>query len=295
MGPHPLLGAYIALAAVSFFWGTTYLGIRIALESFPPTILIGVRFVVSGGILLLWARWKGFALPRGRQLLLIGANGVMMLGIANGCVTSAETRIPSGLTALFITTAPFWLTGVEALIPGGQKLHTPTVAAMLVGLAGVALLIAPGTSGQEISLNYLWGFLILQLGNAAWALGSIWQRRLPRTTHPVVSGAIQQLAAGATYCFASLILRPGLGNWNSKGILAMLYPIVFGSIIGYSAYMIALDRLPVAVVSIFTYVNPVVAVFLGWIVYREPFGLREATAMLIIFIGVWLVKRFAKI
>lgn len=292
MQRHPLFFAYVALAAVSFFWGTTYLGIRVALESFPPLVLVATRFLLSGSILLIGAKLRGDALPGRAEAVRTALNGLLILGVANGALTFAETKIPSGLAALFVTTAPFWLAGMDAIVPGGDKLRPATFGGMLVGFAGVALLVAPDTIGAHANAATLTGFLILQGGNCAWTLGSILQRRMTSTVHPVVSGAVQQVTAGGVYAVLAVLFNHEPVRWSTQGVVALLYLVTFGSIVGFSAYLIALARLPVPIVSIYTYINPVVAVSLGWLFYREPFGWHEAGAMLVIFFGVWLVKRF---
>ncbi len=274
-----------------FFWGTTYLGIRIALESFTPLELVAVRFTLSGGIMLAAARMLGVALPRGKELARTAINGILVLGIGNGCLAFAEERIASGLAALFITVSPFWMVGIEALVPGGEKLHAPTIAGMLIGFSGAAILVAP-QGGGGFSPGVVAGFFILQLGSFGWSLGSILQKRQTGPVHPIVSGAVQQAAAGLVFILPAVILRGQSTHWTPRGIGAVLYLMMFGSIVGYSAYIYAMSALPVAVVSIYTYVNPIVAVTLGWLFYREPFGIRELFAMAIIFTGVAIVKRY---
>lgn len=138
--------------------------------------------------------------------------------------------------------------------------------------------------------NVVKGFLILQLGCFSWSLGSLLQRKQATFAHPIVSGGVQQLAAGLAFVVPALVAGGDI-HWHARGVGAMLYLVMFGAIVGYSSYMYALEHLPVAVVSIYNYVNPVVAVILGWIVYREPFGAREATAMAVIFTGVAMVKQ----
>jgi drug/metabolite transporter (DMT)-like permease len=291
---HPHFRAYAALVAVCFFWGTTYLGIRMALETFPPLVLMAGRFTLSGSLMLVAARLMGARLPRGKELWLTALNGVLVLGIGNSCLTFAETWIGSGMAALFISTSAFWMVGIEAAFPGGERLHLPTIAGMLIGTAGAALLVAPGAMAQGFGSSVVKGFLALQFGCLGWGLGSILQRRQPSQAHPVVSGAVQQLAAGLAFLVPALVANESPVRWATRGVLALLYLVVFGSIVGYSAYIYAMDRLPVAIVSIYTYINPVVAVFLGWLIYREPFGRTEALAMLIIFVGVATVKRFGQ-
>jgi drug/metabolite transporter (DMT)-like permease len=287
---HPGIRAYLALVAVCFFWGTTYLGIRMALETFPPLVLVSTRFILSGSILIAAALARGSRLPRGRDLLIAALSGILILGIGNGCLTFAELLIPSGLAGLISTLSPFWLVGIEAAMPGGERLHAPTVLGMIVGFGGVALLLS-GEVGSGVFGHAAWsGFLLLQAGMVAWTGGSLYQRRQRADAHPIVVGAVQQLFSG----LAVLPLAVVSGNhhiaWSARGISALFYLVTFGSIVGYSAYAYALDRLPVAVVSVYPYVNSVVAVALGWLFYREPFGAREAAAMLVIFAGVGLVK-----
>ena len=289
MRDHPQFKAYAALVSVCFFWGTTYLGIRMALESFPPFLLVAARFILSGSIMLIFALARGLHIPRGRELRIASVTGVLILGVGNGALVFAELLVPSGVAGLIITISPFWMVGIEAMA-GGEPLHLPAIFGMIVGLGGAALLFAPDLGTHGFNHNLLLGFLLLQVGMASWSFGSIYQRRNAGKAHPVIAGAVQQLAAGlATLPFA-LVLREHPVEWSTRGVSAILYLVLFGSIVGYSSYAYALDRLPVAIVSIYPYVNAVVAVSLGWLFYREPFGVRETAAMAVIFAGVAIVK-----
>jgi drug/metabolite transporter (DMT)-like permease len=290
---HPLFKPYLALVAVCFFWGTTYLGIRMSLESFAPLQLVCVRYMISGALLVLFAIAKGAYLPRGRELGAVCFSGFLTLGVGNGALVFSEVLIPSGIAGLIITISPFWMVGAEALLPGGERLHAPTIGGMVVGLAGAALLFTPDQGTHTIDRNLLNGFLILQLGMAGWSFGSIYQRRKSGKAHPVIAGGMQQLAAGLILAPFAIAIPGHPVHWSMRGVTALLYLVFFGSIVGYSAYAYAMDRLPVAIVSVYPYVNAIVAVTLGWLFYREPFGLREALAMVIIFASVWVVKRFA--
>jgi len=279
--------AYVALAAVCFFWGTTYLAIRIAIETLPPAFVIFARFTLSGSILLAVARLNGAHIPRGRELWIACGCGVMVLGIGNAAPVYAEQIIPSGLAGLFATLSPFWLTGMEAMM-GGEALHAPTIAGMAIGFAGTALLLLPGAGSFERPTVI--GFVIIQVGVIAWTLASLIQRRQPIKAHPIVIGAIQQLAAGLVYIPVAAFVPEHAIVFRLRSVLALLYLVVFGSIVGYSAYIVALDRLPVAIVSVYPYINAVVAIGMGWVFFREPFGLRELAAMVIIFCGVGVIK-----
>ncbi len=276
-----------------FFWGTTYLGIRMALESFPPLALVSIRYILSGGILLAGAAIRGDYLPRGKELGAACFTGFFTICLGNGALVIAETFIPSGLAGLIITISPFWLVGMEALLPGGERLHAPTIGGMAVGLAGASLLFTP-EGGTGINRAVLHGFLLLQLGMAGWSFGSIYQRRMVTKAHSIVTGATQQLAAGIIMAPFALLIHEHPIHLSARGLGALCYLVIFGSIVGYSAYVYAIDRLPVALVSIYPYANSVVAVFLGWLFYREKFGLREAAAMAVIFAGVTLVKLYSK-
>src|SRR5262249_45963740 len=151
--------------------------------------------------------------------------------------------------------------------------------------------VGPDAFRQGLSGNVVKGFLLLQFGGISWGLGSILQRRFKEAVHPVTSASIQQVAAGAFF-LPTLFLDPKPVHWTPSGIGSLFYLVVFGSIVGYTSYIVALQRLPISFVSLYTYVNPVVAAILGWIVYKEPFGLHEIIAMLVIFCGVAIVKRF---
>ena len=294
MRNHPQYKAYVALIAVYFFWGTTYLAIRMALESFSPMILLATRFLLSGGIMLVGALVSHTTLPKGRELWLTAFYGVLILGGGNGALVFAEEWIPSGLAALFITTSPFWMVGIERMLPGGERLHLPTISGILIGFLGMLVLVGQEATGHAVSGKVLSGFVLLQFGCVCWTVGSLLQRRQPTKAHPVISGAVQQLATGLFWLVPAALMKQPPVNWSWRGVLALLYLVTFGSIVGYSAYVYALEKLPVAVVSTYTYVNPIVAVALGWLVYREPFGLREMAAMTLIFLGVGVVKYYTK-
>jgi drug/metabolite transporter (DMT)-like permease len=292
--PAPSGKAYLALASVCFFWGTTYLGIRMGLEGFAPTVLISLRFLASGGLLLAILLASGYSLPKRDELWKTALTGILTIGGGNGFLTYAELIIPSGLAAIFITLAPFWFVGIDALLPNGTRLHRPTLVGMAVGLIGAIILALPGEDYPVSASSIILGGLLLQAGSALWAGGSMLQKRVTKNAHPFMAGAIQQLAVGVVFApFATTsIVQDGI-HFEARATWALLYLIVFGAIVGYSSYIYALSHLPVAMVSIYNYVNPVVAVILGWLFYREPFGVRETIAMVIIFAGVALVKHFS--
>lgn len=296
---HPTAKSWVALLFVYIFWGTTYLGIRMALESFSPLLLMGLRFMISGTVLLIGGRLLGMQIPSGKDLRHTAIFGLLTLGIGNGCLTLAELWVPSGLAALLITTSPFWMLTIDSLVPGGDRFYKPVLWGMFIGLTGTVLLLLPigGGSGNQATSaaagtgKVLLGFLVLQFGNWGWCLGSILQRRHASQCHPVMSGAVQQMAVGLICIVPGLVTNGAQAHWTAKGLGAVFYLATVGSIIGYSAYLYAMDTLPVSIVSTYSYVNPVVAVLLGWLFYSEPLGIRELAAMAAIFAGVAVVRK----
>lgn len=282
--------AYLALFAVCILWGTTYLGIRISIETIPPLYLIAGRYTISGALLLLMARLRGLYIPSRREFLQTALCGIICIGIGNGFLALAETWVPSGLAALFYTTCPFWMVGFDAFLPGGHRPLASTIRGLLVGVGGVVFLVLPVAMSEGFRGGTFSGFLILQLSAVGWVAGALLQKRVRVQAEPVVTGAIQQLAAGLAMFIPSSLFEQLPQHISHRSAIAVVYLVIFGSCIGFTAFIYAMSRLPVAIVSVYTFVNPIVAIFLGWLFFREPFGIREFIAMLIIFFGIAIVK-----
>ncbi|HEX4750180.1 MAG TPA: EamA family transporter [Bryobacteraceae bacterium] len=276
--------------AVCFFWGTTYLGIRVAVETVPPLYMISVRYIISGAILLVAAAMGGARLPKGRELLYTAVCGIICIGIGNGFLAIVEQWIPSGLAALFYTTSPFWMVGIDALLPAGKRPRGLTVLGLLIGIGGVAYLVLPEARAQGLTGSSMLGFLLLQVSGIGWALGALLQKRVHTQSAPLVNGAVQQLAAGLAVGVPAMFLERAPHAVSTRSELAVAYLVVFGSIVGFSSFIYSMARLPVAIVSIYTFVNPLVAVFLGWMMLNEHVGYREFVAMGIIFGGIAVVR-----
>lgn len=290
------LGAYGAWAAVCFFWGTTYLAIAVGLESFPPALFAGLRFIVAGGVLFfVMSRQRGARLPIGREWFDLGVVGLMLLGVGNGAVVWAEQWVPSGMAALLVATSPFWAAALERLQKGGERVGVRGLLGMAVGFGGLALLVGPQLFGAELNGKYVLGVVIIQVGSFFWQAGSVYSKLRPVGVSPLMSSAVQMIWAG----LALTILGTLLGEWSgmrfsARSAGALLYLIVFGSIVAYSAYMYAIQKLPLPLVSTYSYVNPLVALVLGWLILSEPLGWREGGAALVILLGVALVKTSPK-
>ena len=282
--------AYLCLAAVCLFWGTTYLGIRIGLEGLAPFYLIAIRYIISGGVLVAGAGLAGLRLPRGRELVLTSLCGIVCITVSNSALVFTELFIPTGLTALFYTTAPFWMVGVNALLPRGAKPMALTVGGLLIGVSGVVFLVYPAAIREGFRGRTLQGFLLMQLAVVAWVTGALLQKRVATQVTPLATGAVQQFAGGLATFVLAAVFEQAPRHLAMRPAIALVYLIAIGSIVGYSAFIYAMHHLPVALVSIYMFVNPIVAVFLGYLFFREPFSYRAATAMLIIFVGIAVVR-----
>lgn len=286
------LGPLAAWAAVCFFWGTTYLAIRIGLETLPPMLFAGMRFMTAGALLFTIVRaWTGARLPKGREWFDQSVVGLALLGVGNGLVVWAEQWIPSGPAALLVATSPFWVMGLERFLREGERTNARAVAGLVVGFGGLALLVAPNLYGASVGASYLWGMIALQAACASWSIGSVYAKHHPTGVAPLMGAAIQMLVAGAALTLIGIALgeRSGL-HFSARSFGAFAYLIVFGSIVAYGSYTYAVQKLPLSLVSTYSYINPVIAVLLGWVVLREQMGWRVIAAMLIILGGVAMVR-----
>ena len=284
--------AYLAWIAVCLVWGTTYLGIRIALETIPPALLGGLRYVAAGAALAVILRARGERLPGPAHWRGLAVLGFLMIALGNGGVIWAQQWVPSGIAAVVVAASPFWMTGLEAVLPGGERLTARGVTGLLIGFAGFLMLVWPDlTAGGELGRQFAVGVIALQIACIGWALGSSYSRRHARGENALGSAALQMLFGGL-FMLAAATVR---GEWAELSFtwrtgLAELYLIVFGSLVGYSAYVYALKHLPVSTVSLYAYVNPVIAVVLGTLLLSEPFGWRVVVASATVFAGVAVVR-----
>lgn len=285
-------GPLAAWAAVCFFWGTTYLGIRIGLETLPPTLFAGLRFLTAGVLLFTIVRaWSGARLPKGKEWLDQSVVGLALLGVGNGLVVWAEQWVPSGPAALLVATSPFWVMGLERFLREGERAGGRALAGLLIGFGGLALLVAPNLYATGVGAKYLLGMLALQAACASWSVGSVYAKHHPTGVAPLMGAAIQMLVAGAALTLTGIILGESNNlHFSARSFGAFAYLIVFGSIVAYGSYTYAVQKLPLSLVSTYSYINPVIAVLLGWIVLGEQMNWRVIAAMLIILSGVAMVK-----
>ena len=283
----------LAFAAVYVLWGSTYLGIRVGVETIPPFLLAGVRHLTAGTLLYVVLHARGAQRPTLRHWRSAAVIGGLMLVGGNGLVTWAEKSVPSGLAALIVASVPIWMTVLDGL-QHRRRPHGVVLAGLAMGMLGIGLLVAPGSLGGSSHVNPI-GAVALLSASLFWAIGSLHSRRASLPSSVFLATAIEMIAGGALLLLTSAATREWAGFSLSavslRSVLALGYLIVAGSLLGFTAYVFLLAATTPARVSTYAYVNPVVAVFLGWALLSEPISLRMAVAAVIIVAAVALIIR----
>jgi drug/metabolite transporter (DMT)-like permease len=257
---------------VYFFWGSTYLGIRIAVENIPPALMCGARFLTAGALLLAFCAWRGYQIRyRPVQLLHMAVVGILLLVGGNLTLAYAEQTVPSGLSALLIAATPLWFLVLDNLLLGKHRISKRGLAGLAIGVAGMFVLLWPDLRAtSSLGRRELWAALTLPLGSFSWALGSVLSKRWESGADRLSATAWQMTFAGlANLALAALHRDYMQVVWTARGVGAIVYLIVCGSWIGHTAYIWLLGHVPTAKVSTYAYVNPVVAVLLGWMIEHE--------------------------
>lgn len=277
---------------VYLFWGSTYLGIRIAVEQIPPALMCGVRFLMAGTLLLLFCVLRGRAISyRPTQLFHMAVIGILLLMGGNLTLSYAEQIVPSGLSALLISMTPLWFLVLDNLLLGKHQIAGRGLLGLGLGVAGMVVLLWPDLRATgAIGHRELWAALTLPAGSFSWALGSVLSKRWESGADRLAATAWQMTFAGLANLILAIANRDYLRVvWTPRGIGAVVYLIVFGSWVGYTAYIWLLRHVPTSKVSTYAYVNPVVAVFLGWIIEHEVVDRFIMTGSAIVVISVILV------
>ena len=281
----------VAFASIYLIWGSTYLGIRVAIETMPPFAMAAARFALAGLLLYAFLRWRGAPKPTAAQWRTAGVVGTLLLLGGNGSVAWAEQFVPSGITALIIGASPLFMVLTEWAWPGGSRPTAVVLTAMLIGLAGVTWLAAPWeAAGERLHLG---GLLAILGGSLAWSVGSIYSRHSKTGASPFMASALQMLSGSAALAVMAWLH----GDWRavdfasvtSRSWVAFFYLVAFGSLVGFSTFVWLLKHTTPARVSTYAYVNPVVAVFLGWALLDEPVSPRTLLASAIILGAVALI------
>lgn len=278
----------LAFAIVYIVWGSTYLGIRIAVEAIPPALCAGLRFDIAGTLILIYALWRGDRLPsNGRDWFNIAFTGAMMLIGGNGLVTYSQQWVPSNQAALIVATSALWIAWFGTFGSSGEKLRPWTVVGLLLGFAGVAVLVGGGISAHAAPPL---AYAALMLAPVTWAIGSVHSRRHPVANSPLVTAALQMLTAGIAMTIAGLMMgEQDRLRWETHSLLALAYLIVFGSCIAYAAYVWLVHQVTPALLGTYAYVNPAVAVLLGWLVVDETLTQTQIVGTLIVLAAVVMV------
>ncbi len=282
----------LALISVYIFWGGTYLGIKIAIETMPPFLMAGIRFLIAGTLLYMISRATGATKPTRKEWQGSSIVGALLLLGGNGLVGLAEKTVPSGVASLLIATVPLWILLLTWVFEGGKKPHIGVVTGVAMGLVGIFVLVFQPNSASSEKIDFM-GVGLLIVASLSWSIGSLYSRKALQNKHPLMSTAMQMLSGGALLSiFAYLV-----GDWHGftlsqvsmSSLVAFAYLIVFGSIVGYSAYVWLLKNAQPSWVSTYAFVNPVVAVLLGWQIAGETLTKSAIVAACIIIPSVVLI------
>jgi drug/metabolite transporter (DMT)-like permease len=281
-----------AFASIYIIWGSTYLAIRYAVETIPPFLMGGTRFLVSGALLYALARRRGAerpTKPHWRNAIIAG--GFLLLG-GNGAVIWAEQFVPSGLTALLVSILPFWLVIIEWLRPPRKRPGPAILAGLALGFVGIIVLVGPGNVAGQSNVRPI-GALVLILGSLSWAIGSFWSRDAELPDSGLLTTGMEMLGGGILLMIVAA-LAGEFSHFDVHGIsrasaVGLIYLIIFGSLLGFTSYIWLLDKVSPARLGTYAYVNPIVAVLLGWSIAGETLSARTAVAAAIVICAVALI------
>ncbi len=284
---------WLGLAVVYVVWGSTYLGIDLAVRTIPPFLMAAVRFLIAGSLLYAWAVRRGDRSdrPTARQWVSAFLIAAPMLAVGNAAVGWAEQTLDTGTASLIVASVPLWMAFLDRVIYG-QRLVRAAVTGLLIGFVGVGLLVAPGGGGASTAA------IVLVFGSAAWAIGSLYSRRAPQPNRPLVAAGMQMLAGGLILVVVSAVagefstVHPGRVSLESW--LGLAYLVVAGSLVAFTTYMWLLRNAPTALVGTYAYVNPFVAVLLGTVILGEPLGWRTLVGGGIVIAAVAMIVRAPK-
>lgn len=287
------LKVWSALLVVYFIWGATYLGIRYAVETIPPFLMAGTRFLLAGTILFIWRRSAGDPAPSRGQWLRATIVGLLLLLGGNGLVSWAEKNVASGVAALIIGSAPLWMTAMEAMRPGGVRPNWLSLLGLGMGFGGIAVLVGPsllhGAQGGSQQL----GIVLLLFAALFWSIGSIYSRSADLPKSSLLSTSIEMLAGGTGLYLAGTFSGQWhqlvLANIAMRSWLGLVFLTIFGSMVGFTAYAWLLRNAPVSLVATYAYVNPLVAILLGSIFAQELLTVRILFAAIMIIGSVVLI------
>jgi drug/metabolite transporter (DMT)-like permease len=286
--------AWLAFAAVSVFWGTTFFAIRVGVTSFPPMLMAGFRHSIGGILICSYFLLKGYKFPALKELKVFAVNGILMLSLGNGLVTWAEIYVSSGLAALICALTPIWIVLLNSFTGVKEKITGKILIGFLICLTGQFLIFNDNLK-DFANPYYTLGIIAIIVANLSWAIGTLYSKNQKTVTHPFFGAGLQMLSGG----FVLDVIGTVKGEWaelhpTAESIFAMLYLVFFGSIVAFGAYMYVLKKLPTTIVSTYAYINTIVAVLLGWLFLNEKLNFILAFAIFLTIAGVWMVSRAVK-
>lgn len=288
------LRAYLAWAAICIIWGTTYLAIKIGVTDLPPLLFAGIRWTIAGPLFLLIISFKKYPMPKREELLPLAIIGISLIGVTNGLVVVAEQWLPSGLTSLLITTLPLWVITFEFLFPPHLKMNKLLIAGLIVGFVGVSIIFI-GDARYIFDSGYLLGVLCVFVGVISWAGGSLYSKNKKISSHPLVSAGFQMFFAGIAQTTVGLMLGEASEfTFTPNSFMAFIYLLFIGSMVGYASYIYAISHLRVSFVATYSYINPIIALFLGWFVLNEDLDLSIIISAVLVLAGIAMVNSGAK-
>ena len=290
-------GLISAFTAVYLVWGSTYLAIAFAIDSMPPLIMIGSRFVVAGLLVYAYMSLRGKAQPTRRMWRSSAVVGTLTLGVGTGAVAWAEQWLASGVAALLVTSVPLWMVLLDWKWKGGLRPNRFVVAGLTLGFVGIVLLVHPAELVQSMSSEAIASLVVL-LGAFSWSFGAILGRDAELPEHPLMSTATQMITGGSVLVVGGLLRGEAAGldvaQFTSASWLAWSYLVVFGSIVAFSSFVWLMKNAPPGQVATYAYVNPIVAVFLGWMLADEYVGGRVLLAVVVLVTAVVLISRYGQ-
>jgi drug/metabolite transporter (DMT)-like permease len=286
------VGIWIAIISVYIVWGSTYLAIRFAVQTMPPFLMAGVRFLISGSLLYLIRRTWGDPKPTCQEWRSASIIGIFLLVGGNGGVVWAEQWVLSGVAALLVATAPLWMILIDTIHPRGRKSGSKVILGVILGFAGIFILIHPFQSMRQGDIHLI-GALVLILASLFWSIGSLYSRQAKLPSSPLLGTGMEMLAGGGGLLLLGILSgemrQLNWGAISNESWLGLIYLIVFGSWIGFTAYTWLLRTAPTPLVSTYAYVNPIVAVFLGYLIAEEPLTLQILIATVLVVGSVALI------
>ncbi len=284
--------AYLALAAVCIIWGTTYLALRVGVTQFPPFLFSALRFIIAGPLLIVFMMTLGKAtLPPKETIFHQAISGLCMVTLGVGVVGWAEMRVSSGLAAIICSMIPIYIILINLLVTSEERPTRPHLAGLIIGSGGIIMIF--GEHLTEFSeTSYAVSILAIFLANISWAFGTVWIKKQNQNSNPFLNAGLQMFFGGIFLVPMSLAFDDyGSIQWSGGVVPSLVYLILIGSVAAYTCYSYAIKNLPVTLVSLYAYINPIVAVVLGWLLLAEKFNLRIGIGILVTIAGIYIVNR----